>query len=54
MRSNLTFLLHAFYETRVLPNAAGIIFRARNDGITFVVEGATENFVLVTLAWVST
>ena len=50
--SLLSFLLHLGYKSLVFPDAAGIIFGARDDGVTLVVERTREDFVFVTLAWV--
>ena len=48
LRLCFLLLLKSFYESLVFPNAARIIFRARNDRISFIVECARENFVFVT------
>ena len=32
----------------VLPNAAGVIFGAGDDGVALVVEGAAEDLIVVT------
>lgn len=33
----------------VLPNAAGVVLGAGDDGVSFVVEGTGEDFVFVAL-----
>ena len=44
------FFLPRADQSLVFPDTAGVIFGARNDCITLVVEGAGEYLVFVTFA----
>ena len=46
------FFLPRANQSLVFPDTAGVIFGARNDCVSLVVEGAREDFIFVTLAWV--
>ena len=37
----------------LLPDAAGVVLRSRDNRVALVVERARENFVFVALSWVS-
>ena len=47
-------VLPGLNQLLVLPDAAGVVFRASDNRVAFVVESAREDFVLVTLAWICT
>lgn len=44
------FFLPCADQSLVFPDTAGVIFGARNDCVSLVVEGARENFIFVTFA----
>ena len=48
------FFLPRANQSLVFPDTAGVIFGARNDCVSLVVEGAREDFVFVTFTWVCT
>ena len=48
------FFLPCADQSLVFPDSAGVIFGARNDCVTLVVEGAGEDFIFVALARIRT
>ena len=45
----LLLLLPRLHHRLVPPNAASVVLGASNDGVSFVVEGAGKDFVLVSI-----